>query len=206
MPRQFGVPDEVVGDVESGQNPITVYSSYLSELHDRNVIGANVAFLLGDWISVFYFCDRQFFRIYWEEILKFKNLKATCCNHLDRKLLPKARNIKRLRRDNRGGLSNKQDTICWNFNTGAASIDFAVHAGVKRVLLLGFDMQLNNNRSHWHEGFQPYQLTPRQSFKRFLKGFAPIARDAKKRKVEILNVNKDSAIKEFKKVELKDVL
>lgn len=208
LPRQFGIPEEVIHNVESSKDPLSIYSEYLKPIHDRHVIGTNLAFMLGNWISVLYFADTTFFRVYRKEILEFPNLKVTCVNHIDKNLLPVTRNIKRMKRDNKLGLSNKVNTICWNYNSGAAAIDFAAHLGVKRINLLGFDLKLQeDNRTHWHEGFQLYtKPTKAQVFKRFLKVFPHIARDAKKHGIEILNVNPDSAIEDFPKVSLKEVL
>ena len=121
--------------------------------------------------------------------------------------MPQTRNIKRLKRDMRYGLSTKADTICWNFNSGGAAIDFAAHTGVKRILLLGFDMKYIDKKSHWHAGYQTYvKPTNPASFRRFLRSFPAIALDAKRRRIEILNVSMDSAIKELPKVQLKDVI
>ena len=207
MPRQFGISEEVIENVNSQQDSIAAYSDYLSPLHDKHVIGVNVAFMLGSWISVLYFCDTGFFRNYKNDVLDFHNIKATCVNHLDRNLMLLTRNIKRLKRDMRYGLSTKADTICWNFNSGGAAIDFAAHTGVKRILLLGFDMRYVDNKSHWHAGYQTYtKPTNPASFRRFLRSFHAIDSDAKRRRIDILNVSMDSAIKEFQKVELKDVI
>lgn len=208
FPRQFGVSEDIIERVISKQDSIDVYSDYFKPLHNRHVIGVNIAFMLGDWISVFYFCDASFLRVHHERIFKFRNLKATCVNHLDRDLLPQAINIKRMKRDMRYGLSNKADTICWNFNSGAAAIDFAAHTGVKRILLLGFDMKLDDvsKQAHWHKGMKGYKPSSSAVYRRFLRTFPAIAADAKQRKIEILNVNTDSAIEQFPKVKLEEVL
>lgn len=210
MPRQFGISDFVIQDVNSQKDPMTVYSDYLKPLHDKNVVAANIAFLLGDWISVLYFCDSSFWRNYKKEMLAFHNLKVTCVNHLPRNLMPLTRNIKRMKRDMRPGLSGKANMICWNHNSGGAAIDFAAHTGVKRILLLGFDMKPHaddERRTHWHAGYANYaKPTLKNSFRRFLQSFPQIARDAKRRRIEILNVSPDSAIPDFPKVQLRDVL
>lgn len=207
LPRQFGVPEELIKKVENKEEPIASYSEYLKPIHDKHVIGTNLSFLLGNWISMLYFCDTTFYRRYYKEIANFHNLKVTCVNHIDRNLLPTTRNIKRMKRDNRTGLSKTLNTICWNYNTGAAAIDFAAHVGVKRILLLGFDMKPLNGKTHWHQGYEGYLKPTRDIvFDRFLKVFPKIAEDAKKEGIEILNVTEDSAIDLFKKVNLKDVL
>lgn len=209
MPRQFGVPEDVIEQVNNQQTSISVYSQYMSELHYRNVIGVNVAFLLGSWISVLYFCDGSFYRNYRKDILRFSNIKATCVNHLPRSGIDSGEInvIKRLKRDTRYGLSTRADIICWNHNSGGAAINFATLAGVKRVLLLGFDMKWVDNKTHWHHGLPGYQKPQiPATYRKFLRSFPAIAEDAKRNRVEILNVNTDSAIKQFPQVQLKDVL
>lgn len=202
--QQFGIPLDIVAKVKSGELPYSTYSDYLAPLHSKNVIGTNVAYKLGDWISVFYFCDARFFREHREGILAFRNLKVTCVSHLDTNLLPYQTNIKRLKRDYKFGLSTKPNTIHWNANSGAAAINFAFLAGAKRILLLGFDMLPQDGATHWHSAYKIQ--TPKNSFARFLKKFPDIAADAKRHKIEILNVSPNSALECFPKVSLKEVL
>ena len=208
MPRQFGVPEEIIQQVKNHTLPISAYSAFLTPLHNKNVVGVNLAFLLGDWVSALYFCDAQIFRGFRSEIHKFKNLKLTCANHIDRNLWHEAINLKRLKRDMRLGLSSKSDMICWNHHSGAAAINFAALTGVKRIYLLGFDMKPDESgQTHWHNGKLFYKKpTGPGVFKRFMKGFPHIARDAKYKGVEIINVSPDSAIPDFKKVSLSQVL
>lgn len=204
MLHQFGVPSDVIGQVREGKSPYSVYGDYLSPIHSKNVIGTNLAFMLGDWVSVMYFCDAQFLRKYIDKVLTFRNLKVTCVNQLGGVSENLQTNIKRLKRDYRSGLSTKPDTIQWNHNSGAAAINFASLAGAKRILLLGFDMVVHPEGTHWHNLYG--KQTPPNSFKRFMRNFPKIAEDAKKLKVEILNVSPTSALDVFPKVALKDVL
>ena len=203
MLHQFGVPSEVIARVEKGELPFSSYSSFLSPLHSKNVIGTNIAFTLGGWVDVFYFCDARFFLDHWELIIKFPNLKVTCVGHLSNQLQPMTTEIKRLKRDYQPGLSAEPGTIRWNFNTGAAAINFAVLAGAQRILLLGFDMN-GGQKTHWHNVYK--EPTHRFDFQRFLKFYPAIAREAKRMKVEILNVSPNSALDVFPRVSLKEVL
>jgi hypothetical protein len=202
--QQFDIPSDIIEKVNKGELPYSTYGKYLTPLHSKNVIGTNVAFMLGEWVSVLYFCDARFFREHHKAILAFRNLKVTCVSHLDRHLQPATTNIKRLRRDYKAGISLKPDLIHWNHNSGAAAINFAILAGAKRIMLLGFDMNSQTGKTHWHSVYK--NNTPRNTFTRALKKFPEIAIGAKKAKVEILNVSPDSAIECFPKVSLKDVL
>lgn len=199
--QQFGIPADVVAKVRTGELPYSTYSSYLAPLHYKNVIGTNVAFMLGEWVSVLYFCDARFFRTHQDAILAFRNIKATCCANI----VDPTHNVKRLKRDYALGLSDKPTTICWNQNSGAAAINFATLAGATRIMLLGFDMCAENNTTHWHSVYGKVN-THKNQFNRFLRGFPEIAKQAKKKKIEILNVSPNSAITAFRKVSLKDVL
>jgi hypothetical protein len=204
MLQQFDVPSDVIQKVEKGELPFSTYSDYLTPLHSKNVIGTNISFMLGEWISVLYFCDARFYRTHFDQISAFRNLKVTCVNHLDRELLPYSTNVKRLKRDYKPGLSNRPEFICWNNNSGGAAINFATLAGAKRILLLGFDMKAQDKKTHWHNAYKTPTLNA--TFRNFLKRYPVIADDARRIGVEILNVNPDSALDAFPKVSLKDVL
>jgi hypothetical protein len=208
LPRQFGVPESIIQKVMNKELTMAAYSKYFKPLHDKNVIGTNVAYLLGDWVSIMYFCDHRFYLENIEQLHRFKNVKVTDVGSLPPSRAYEHRNIKKLKRDTNYGISDYTDTIRWNHNAGAGAINLAVHLGVKRIMLLGFDMKADKNgNTHWHSGLPNYaRPTDKVSFDKFLGCFAHIAIDAEIRHVEILNVNPDSAIKEFKKVTLKEVL
>lgn len=194
-----------------------MYSEYLRPLHDRHVIGTNAAYLLGKWVSAMYFSDKSFWLAN-SRITKpngkyflddFHNLKVTAAD-LPRDYRPWQRNIKRMRRDERAGITPERDMLRWNRNAGGGAINLAAHFGVKRILLLGFDMQPDKRGvTHWHAGLPNYQRpTQESSFKKFLMHFPHIARDAKNMGIEILNVseNGSSKLDHFPKVKLKEVL
>jgi len=207
FPRQFGVPESIIKKVMNKELTMSAYSDYFKPLHDRNVIGTNVAYLLGDWISVLYFCDLRFYRENIKQLENFKNLKVTDTGNLPASKAYEQRNIKKLKRDTLFGLSEYADSLRWNHNAGAGAINLAFLFGVKRILLLGFDMKADKyGNTHWHTGLVNYGITTQATFKKFVKCFPDIANDAARNHVEIINVNPDSAIIEFPKVSLKDVL
>lgn len=208
LPRQFGVPESIIQKVMNKELTMEAYSDYFKPLHDKNVIGTNVAYLLGNWVSVLYFCDLAFYRENGKQLLEgFKNLKVTDTGNMPASKAYEHRNIKKLRRDTQQGISDYADCLRWNHNAGGGAINLAFHFGVKRILLLGFDMCADKfGKTHWHSGLPNYRITTDKDFGVFLKSFEFIARDAKIRHIEILNVNPDSALNEFPKVNLKDVL
>jgi uncharacterized Rossmann fold enzyme len=85
----------------------------------------------------------------------------------------------------------------------------AANAGAKRIVLLGFDMNVNDEGCQWwHTVYTRNNAVARNKlpFARHLRGFGQIAIDARKRGIELLNASPASAIREIRKVKLKDVL
>ncbi len=211
LPRQFGIPKKVIQDVMSLKKPVSAYSPYLEEIHGKHIIGTNIAYKLGDWISVLYFGDLPFYRNNMLNLHNFHNLKVTDTGNLPQQnaeALANHQRIKKLRRDMQSGLSENPEVIRWNHNCGAGAINLAVLFGVKRIILLGFDMNANKHGdTHFHAGTPGYFKPAEQKcWNRYLPVFSKISLDAKRLGVEILNVSPDSAIEEFPKVELKEVL
>jgi hypothetical protein len=213
--KQFNIPDKVVQSVMEGTSPLSIYSPYMSALHDKHVIGINISFMIGDWIDMMFFGDEKFYTIYKEHLAMFPGLKVSC--HVNMKSVPW---IKYLEKDGRKaqGISPKPNAVGWNNNSGAAAISVAANAGAKRIMLLGFDMcKDEKNRKHWHNVYasiETRQIIKARNinrvaplpFERHLRGFPAIARDAKARGIEILNVSPDSKITVFPKVSVKDIL
>ena len=110
------------------------------------------------------------------------------------------------------GLSENPGLVSWNGNTGAAAINLALHTGVARIMLLGFDMNIDGSAmQHWHNlyGKGPVNDDRRKKklpFGRHMLGFPKIAEDAKKIGVEIINVSANSAIDCFPKMTVKELL
>ncbi len=207
--KQFAVPDKVVRSVVQGSALLSTYSSYMSLLHDKHVIGINVAYQIGDWIDMVFFGDGGFFLKYQEEIASFSGLKVSCS--------PKTNGvgwIKYVARDKKQprGISNNPKMVSWNGNSGAAAISIAANAGARRIILLGFDMKLGeHNNQHFHDVYGRGAITEerrrrKMPFHKHLRGFPAIAEDAKRRKIEILNANPDSAITCFRKVSVNEIL
>jgi hypothetical protein len=213
MPRQFGVPEDVVAKVMTGELPTSAYSPYLSPIHGGHVIGVNNAYQIGTWIDCIFFGDSAWYLVHRQALTKFRNLKVTCCPRFSNKPEKESEGIKYLAKGGgrqiegggpKHGLSNDPSKVCWNHNSGAAAISLAVHFGAKRIILLGFDMRLDEaKRSHWH-GF--HKNNGIAVFARHLRGFPVIAEDAEARGIEILNASPESAIESFPKVELQEVL
>lgn len=222
MPAQFDVPPDVIERVCTGKLPPAAYSQYLDPLHNRHVIGVNNVYLIGVWIDAVFFGDGSWYLVHQARLAKWPGLKVSCAPRFNGSKRGRTDQVKFLSRDkdHRKGISPHPCRVSWNGNSGAAAISLAHHLGVKRVLLLGFDMNAPGPHTHWHGSHGKLHPTrpPRRGgravghrgppFQRHLQGFPAIAADAKQMKIEILNVNRDhtSAIDVFPQVALSEVL
>jgi len=201
---QFNIPQEIVDQVKLNQTKANLYSSYMKVLHDKHIIGVNNVYMLGDWVDSVFFGDCAWYLVHRLNLAKFAGLKVTCCPRFADKPEQRCEGIKYLAKDGkRYGISDNPTKVSWNHNSGAAAISLAVHFGVKRIILLGFDMCLGDKGSHWHGSHGNKKPPP---FARHLKGFPAIAEDAKKIGVEVLNTSPMSTIEVFPKVSIKELL
>ena len=206
--KQFGIPKEVVQKVTEGSSLPNAYSPYMEGIHQKHVIGINVSFMIGDWMDVAFFGDIGFFLRYKEQLAAFPGMKVCCHPQIE-----KFKWVKYLGRDHKSkGISDNPKTISWNFNSGAAAISMAAHTGAKRIILVGFDMKLDEkNKQHWHNVYGRGPIVEQKRimklpFNRHLRGFPEIAKDAKAMGIEILNACPDSAITNFPKYSVSDLL
>jgi len=201
---QFGVPNSIVQDVYEGKSTPAVYGPYMSAIHAQHVIAVNMAYKIGDWIDCVFFGDRGFLLKQQADFFAFNGLRVTCASGVG----DYNGNLKVVERDTRkkNGISFVPNKLCWNNNSGAAAINLAVHFGVKRIILLGFDMKLDSGQNqHWHKYYHTDVKMVDQTMKMHLKSFPAIAKDLDG-KVEIINCSPDSSIVDFPKLNFKDIL
>lgn len=202
IPKQFDIPDELVSKVYVKKEKASVYSPYMKTIHDQHIIAVNIAYEIGNWMDVVFFGDGGFIRKTNSDILKSNGLKVTCAEGIE----SYHRKVFILRKSNKKyGIDFNPRILGWNFNSGAAAINLAVHFGVKRIILLGFDMKLDENKNqHWHKYYGGVKRTISATFRRHLKGFPYIAADLKG-KVEVINACPDSMIDCFPRMRFKDI-
>ena len=209
VPRQFGVPEHDIQEVMNGKLHPRVYSSYMfRQMQSKHVIGINNAYLIGDWIDILFFGDCGWYKTHCDALAEWPGLKVTCCEDFS-KSEELCEGVKYLAMDkgHRVGISSNRSMVSWNQNSGAAAISLAAHLGVKKIVLLGFDMNLDeNSMSHWHGCHIKVKRKKPPPFQRHLRGFSAIARDADIMGIEIINASPESAIKEFPKRNIKDVV
>jgi len=206
--KQFDIPEIVVKSVINKTASPSVYSPYMEGIHKKHIIGINVAYLIGDWIDMIYFGDPGFFD---KHQLGLSNSPAIKISSFPK--INEVPWVKYVPRDlsKKYGISKRADQIIWNGNSGAAAISIAANAGAKRIILLGFDMDLDaSNLKHWHNLYDVGVVDPNKvsklPFDKHKIGFGRIMLDAKAMGIEILNASPHSAITQIPKVTVKELL
>lgn len=206
----FGIPEQLVYDVRTGVKSMSEFSPYMESIHNKHIIGINVAYRLGDWVDIMFCGDKSFILKNAKSLKEFKGIKVSCHSIVDK---PHQYWMKYTPKDNRkaSGISENPYKVSWNLNSGAAAISLAYHLGAKRIILLGFDMNLTDKQQHFHDEYRRGKvLTDKRKrglpFERHLKGFPVIKKDADRLGIEIINTSLNSTITCFKKVPLKELL
>jgi hypothetical protein len=203
--EQFQIPTEVVEKVYIGVEDASVYSPFLSPIHNQHIIAVNMAYKLGDWIDVLFFGDDDFWKTRKEEIIAFNGLRVSFESEKIRDSRVKL--VARNPRKKQGITFAPAGLLSWNFNSGAAAINLAIQFGAKRIILLGFDMQLDqNNNQHWHKVYSSPLDVIKESMKKHLQGFSVIAKDIEGTGIEIINCSLNSAIQCFRKANIWEIL
>lgn len=154
-----------------------------------------------DWVDILWFGDGRWFNKHRIYIKKFKGLIAHCAPRIAQKNLPGVIAYKRKRQY---GIVTDPDGIAFNKSSGASAINFAYHLGVKRIILLGFDMKRVNKIPNWHSD-HPAEAT-KEPYDAFLRAFPHIKKDLDKLGVEVINCTEGSAVQQFEIMKLEDYL
>lgn len=104
------------------------------------------------------------------------------------------------------GISRDPSVSRWNHNSGGLAIQIARHLGVRRIILLGFDMRSNAKGQHnWHEhyGKRDHKFNP---YKRFITALRQIAADLDAEGISCVNATPDTALDCFEVVPMESVL
>lgn len=92
-------------------------------------------------------------------------------------------------------------------HSGYQAINLAYLLGARRIILLGYDMNVKDKNMVHFFGNHPKGLrnTP-NAYSKWIKNYKQLSEELSKEGVDVINCNKDSAIPYFEKRELKDVL
>jgi hypothetical protein len=134
-------------------------------------------------------------------LLNFAGLKVTTCiQHVNKP------GIKVMhRRNTPSDLARDPSTLTWNLSSGACAINLAAHFGVRKIVLLGYDMRKIEDAHNWHTDYGP-PPPKKNPYARFMRPFPGIAASLSKMRIECVNATPGSALDVFPIVSLKEAL
>lgn len=86
-------------------------------------------------------------------------------------------------------------------NSGASCISMAAQGGASRIILLGFDCQHTDGKSHWH-GDHPAHLANAGLIDRWMEKYAEMKSEIS----GIINASRETAITCFTRAKLEDLI
>ncbi len=150
---------------------------------------------MAPWSDILYACDLQWWD--WHEDIQFKGRMIT----QDRAAADKY-SIEHIESRKGKGMSEDRTYINQGANSGYQAINLAYNFGAKLVILLGYDMQFTNGKSHWF-GDHPNKV--KSQYNDFLYHYK-ILSNMMPKDLQIVNCTRDTALTYFPMSELKDVI
>lgn len=105
-----------------------------------------------------------------------------------------------------GGYSQDESMIHTGRNGGFQALHIAALFGASRVVLLGYDFQATNNKSHWHGDHPPGLSNSRRRYGQWREVMPSLARDLERKGVEVVNATRHTALQCFRRAELKEAI
>ena len=170
---------------------------------DLAAITVNTSFRVAPWADYHYSNDHDWFETYIDEI------KATCsgvpvCGH-EKWRHPAVCSDYQLDRT-AFRLRTTPGVLAWGGNSGFAAINLAYHLGHRKILLLGYDMDWDGDKSH-HHGHHPNHLQHRKpGFHRWLPYYDRAAKQAPSLGLEIINCSRKTALSCFRRMQIQDAI
>jgi hypothetical protein len=190
-------PGETVVIIASGPSLTKADVDYVRG--KARVIAVNNNHELAPWADVLYANDGRWWA--WHKgVPSFTGLKFTICRWAHWHgvhILGRAHDGK--------GITFDPTKLCnFGVNSGYAAVNLAVHLGAKRILLLGYDMQLGpNKQEHWHKD---HRNKSQSAYPIFRKRMAAMVEPLGKAGIDVVNVTRRTALETFPLMALEEAL
>lgn len=166
-------------------------------------IVVNTSFRIAPWADVLYACDGKWWAHYYAEVLATFRGRRYTQQHED-PALSAAPEYDVIRIPGRDGPGLGRDCLHYGSNSGYQAINLAYILGARRVLLLGYDMQVRpGDKTHWF-GNHPPGLQESSGFEAFIKSFN--AMQPERHGLQVVNCSRDTALTCFERANLEEAI
>lgn len=162
-------------------------------------IVVNTTFRMAPWADYLFAGDFGWWNHYRKEVKKVFLGECWTGNERAAKLF----GLNHIRQKNQRGLSREKGLIHSGGNSGYGAMELAYQFGARRIVLLGYDMQWTDGKSHWHGDHE--RLSNRNCFPRWIESIESTAEELSKIGVEVLNATRQTAIKKIKQITANDL-
>ncbi len=151
--------------------------------------------------DVLYACDGKWWKEHGEAVrAQYRGEMWT----QDEKMAP-ALGLQHVLNVNAPGLTTTPHQIHSGGNSGYQAVNLAYLFGARRILLVGYDMQMTGGAQHWF-GPHPKTLSMVHPYSAWLKRFAVLADDLSTVGVTVLNCTRETAMRCFAREDLRRAL
>ncbi len=187
-------------------------------LRGLKVLATNAAaFLLPVGVTEWaMFGDKPFLNVFRPQLRAYVECGGKLMNITGRPLDEKnhwMHHVKRVNGRKFWGISDDPGVVSWNRSTGGCAVNVAYLMGAREIVLLGFDMSMDNGHHNWHDEYLPHyggnpdaQQIPKPDKhhyqRHFLRPFDAIDQELSKRGVKVWNTNPHSALTQFELMDL----
>lgn len=186
--------------VASGPS-VTAAQVMRTRVHGVRTIAVNDNYKLAPWADIFYFCDPVWWSWHRADLKgredRIVRLESPEHDGGD----PRVRVLKNY---GEKGLVEARDGVMTGRNSGYQALHMAVHLGVSRILLLGFDCKRGKNGlKHW---FGEHPNRSEQPVVDWAQLFTELAPQLEQRGIEVINCSPDTALTCFKREPIESLL
>ena len=172
------------------------------------VIAIKEAHCLAPWADCLYAGDAKWWRAY-QGAPDFAGLKYTIAQDPNQEPMGEWPGLNVLQNTGTDGLESEPTGLRTGYNSGYQAIGLAVHLGVSRVFLLGFDMWTGpSGAQNWFETY-PHLIKSHHvpsPYPIFHQAFASIVEPLKQANVEVVNASRWTMLTVFPYLSLEEAL
>src|SRR5574337_1619136 len=139
------------------------------------------------WADALFAMDRKWWEFHYEEVCTAFSGRRLTVATLDKRFEVEKLTIQSYR------------------NSGAGCVSVAEQAGAKSITLLGFDCMADAGKTHWH-GSHPVGLSDAKTIKVWPLIFDRLAKDMKRKGVNVVNASRRTALKCFARGDIAELL
>lgn len=179
-----------------------------SLLDGKLVVCINSAYSLFPNATMLYWCDESWVSNHYDNVMNHDcKLRFTAKHSADiyiTKNLTATGNATVVKRTGDYGIDCNIDNVKGN-NSGSQVINLLANVRVKRMILLGYDMNMKTGKSHWHNG-HGLAMLPHIYTDLFIPSIDSMAPGLKNLGIDVVNCSEGSALTCFRKQRFEDFI